>query len=406
MRRTRRQFIRNTAGSSAIIALGSAAPRCWLQAAEQSAPQGEQVLVVVQLSGGNDGLNTVVPHSNDTYQKARPTLALAKKDVLAIDDTHGFHPAMRGFANLLEAGNLAIVQGVGYANPNRSHFESMDIWHTCQRKAQEQSLGWLGRLLDTSKKMSATDVAAIHLGKEKQPLALAARNVRVPSVKSLEEFKLQAGGSDVLRSTIKELSQPRETSGDLLGFVQSSTASALTASERVEAAGKSYQTETTYPDTPLARKLRVVAQLIDAGLKTRIYYVELGGFDTHAQQADAHSALLRQWSDAVTAFVDDLDAHGHSHRALVMSFSEFGRRVAENASKGTDHGAAAPMLLAGTPVRAGLIGKQPSLTDLHDGDLKHAIDFRQVYATVIDRWLHGSSELLLGQRFPHVDLFA
>lgn len=406
MRRTRRQFIRNTAGSSAMIALGSNTPKCWLQAAEQSPSEDERVLVVVQLSGGNDGLNTVVPHSDETYQKVRPTLALAKKDVLKIDDSRGLHPALRGFADLLEAGNLAIVQGVGYANPNRSHFESMDIWHTCQRKKQEQSLGWIGRILDASEAMNSADVAAIHLGHEKQPLALAARHVRVPSVKSLGEFKLQAGGNVGLSAAIKELSQPREAVGDLLGFVQSSTASALTASERVETAAKNYQTETTYPDTALARKLRIVAQLIDAGLKTRVYYVELAGFDTHAQQADAHSALLRQWSDAVTAFVNDLGAHGHADRVVVMSFSEFGRRVAENASKGTDHGAAAPVFLSGAPVRAGLIGSHPSLTDLRDGDLKHTIDFRQVYATLIDRWLQGSSVKLLGKRYAHIDLLA
>ncbi len=402
---TRRQFIHRTAGSSAVMVLGSHVPDCWLQAAEQSAVGDERVLVVVQLSGGNDGLNTVAPHSDDAYRKARPTLALSKDDVLTIDRDQGFHPEMQGFAKLLEAGKLAVVQGVGYANPNRSHFESMDIWHTCHRQLQKQSLGWLGRLLDASKQ-ETSDVVGMHLGREKQPLALAARHVRVPSVKSLEEFKLQAGGSEALRATIKALSQPRGTQGDLLGFVQSSTASALTASERVEAAGKSYQTKTSYPDSELARKLRVVAQLIDAGLKTRIYYVELGGFDTHAQQQNAHAVLLRQWSDAVTAFVDDVSAQGHGQRVLVMSFSEFGRRVSENASQGTDHGAAAPMFLAGAPVRPGLIGKQPSLTDLHDGDLKHAIDFRQVYATVIDRWLQGSSEALLGKRYTHVDLLA
>ena len=291
------------------------------------------------------------------------------------------------------------MQGVGYPNPNRSHFESMDVWHTCQRKGSPRSTGWLGRFLDASQKSADVDAPAIHVGSEKQPLALAADHVRVPSFGSPESFRLQDGGNRQLGDAIRALANGgKEPSDPLLGFLQSSTTSALAASERIAEALRDYKTPVTYPESALATRLKTIAQLIDAGLKTRVYYVELDGFDTHSQQAAAHAALLQQLGGAVRAFVEDVAHHGHGDRTLVMSFSEFGRRVAENASEGTDHGAAAPMFLAGSRVRGGLVGEHPSLNDLDDGDLKFHTDFRQVYATLLERWLGWSSHIRARRR--------
>lgn len=400
---TRRDFLRKISlGSSAVVSIGATAPQFLLQAAAaDSKPSDETILVIVQLSGGNDGLNTVVPFKESAYRKARPTLAVSTDDALKIDGSHGFHPEARGLAELLESNRLAIVQGVGYANPNRSHFESMDIWHTCRRKTAVRNDGWLGRFLDHTQTESGQDIPAIHLGHEKQPLALSSEKIRVPSVTSLDRFRLQKG-NEQLRKTVTQIGNTAPSGNGLLGFVESSTGSALSASQQIEAASGGYKTDISYPDSGLAQKLKTVAQLIDSGLKTRIYYVTLDGFDTHSRQAPAHEALLRELSGALNAFVQDLDEHGHGDRVLTMSFSEFGRRLQENASEGTDHGAAAPVFLAGNQVKAGLIGKHPSVDDLQDGDVKFHTDFRQVYATVLDQWLRIESATILGARFTSI----
>jgi uncharacterized protein (DUF1501 family) len=394
--KNRRRFLQT---SSLALGVGTLTPKFLVEAAERANDAQDRVLVVVQLSGGNDGLNTVIPYNHDEYRKRRPTLAIPASNIIKSNDQCGFHPELRGFADLLEQQQLTVVQGVGYANPNRSHFESMDIWHTCHMKNEQRVTGWLGRFLDQSPRADGIDVPAIHFGGEQQPLALQARDVRVPSVKSLDDFKLQSA-NDQFRETVSTLANTqRSASSELLGFVQSSTSAALVASDRVASAQLDYKSAVEYPQTDLARKLRIVAQLISAGLNTRIYYVTLDGFDTHSQQAEAHAALLRQWGDAVTAFTRDIHEHGHGSRVLTLSFSEFGRRVEENASKGTDHGAAAPLILTGAGIQAGFIGDQPNLTDLDDGDLKFHTDFRQVYATVLGNWLGTDSEKVIGGRY-------
>ena len=402
---SRREFLAMLAGGS-VLSLGGHVPESLAKAAAAEPAGGkETILVVVQLTGGNDGLNTVVPYQHDEYRKARQKLAIRANDVLKINDALGLHPSARGLSDLLEAGQLAIVQGVGYPDPNRSHFESMDVWHTCQRKGNPRSTGWLGRFLDASSESAGVDAPAVNVGSGKLPLALTAENVRVPSFGSPESLRLQDRGSRELGDAIRALANGSKAPADpLLGFLQSSTTSALAASERITEALRDYQTPITYPESALAIRLKTVAQLIDAGLKTRVYYVELDGFDTHSQQAAAHAALLQQLGGAVRAFVEDVAHHGHGDRTLVMAFSEFGRRVAENASEGTDHGAAAPMFLAGSHVRGGLVGEHPSLTDLDDDDLKFHTDFRQVYATLLERWLGWPSKSVLGGEFKSIDV--
>ena len=407
MKTTRRQFLESVVGSSAVVSLGAAAPSFLRQAAAANFDShAESVLVVVQLSGGNDGLNTVIPYADPVYRQQRPQLAIKESQVLKIGDSLGLHPSLSGLANLWELGRLTIVQGVGYPQPNRSHFESMDIWHTCRRKQQRRDQGWLGRAIENGTNIEGGDVPAMHLGQEKQPLALAAREVRVPSLQSLDTFRLPADNAD-LQAAINSLAAPPKVAAEdnLLGFLQSNTAVAVAASQRVEEATRDYTPGVEYPANGLAEKLRIVAQLVDAGLKTRIYYVTLDGFDTHANQPTVHANLLTELSSALTAFLSDIEQHGHGDRVAAIAFSEFGRRVAENASDGTDHGAAAPMLLAGKPVRGGLIGTHPRLDDLDDGDLKFHTDFRQVYATILDRWLAWPSDAAVGGKYESLKLF-
>lgn len=403
----RRRFLSQTAGSAAVMTFGATAPSMLCQAAAAADRADERILVVVELAGGNDGLNSVIPHGDSAYKKARPKLAIAASETLAVEDGIGLHPSMRGFADLLEAGHFSVVQGVGYDNPNRSHFESMDIWHTCLRKDQSRNDGWIGRYLQESGMQNAADPAAIHLGSEKQPFALMSRDVRVPSIQSLEQFRLSGSARPEFKQAIRELTDAsRGDENDLLGFVQSSTSSAIAASERMESAGMKYEAKKAYPKNGLGKKLETVAKLIASDMGTKVYYVRLDGFDTHANQPAAHAALLREVSDSVSSFVNDLIAHGDGDRVMVMCFSEFGRRVAENASEGTDHGTAGPIFLAGTKLRPGLIGKHPSLTKLDQGDLRFHTDFRQVYAAVLEDWLGCPSDdsLLLG-KFKKVNLF-
>ena len=398
---SRRQFVALSA--PAMLSLGALSPRFLRRAAAQSAASSqENILVVVQLSGGNDGLNTVVPHRDDEYRKRRPTLALPESDLLTVNDDFGLHPALTGFAQLYENGQLGIIQGVGYANPNRSHFEAMDIWHTCLRKSDSRPDGWLGRTVDDLQSHHHVDVPALHLGNRKQPFALSSREHRVPSIKSLEQFRLELEHRESLGEFQRGVTSQRDVASPLLDFVQTSTDTAINVSQKLQASTANYKSDVTYPDTELGRDLKTVAQLINADLATRIFYVELDGFDTHSQQADAHTALLRKMSEAVSIFTQDMIAHGHGRRVLTVCFSEFGRRVEENASKGTDHGTAAPMFIAGENARAGLIGDHPSLTDLEQGDLKFHTDFRQVYAGLLEQWLGVASPEILHGTFKPV----
>ncbi|MFT7639641.1 MAG: hypothetical protein ACI9G1_001378 [Pirellulaceae bacterium] len=395
---TRREFLA-ASGSALAISMGGLIPQVLLKAADADASAGpDNILVVVQLSGGNDGLNTVVPFDHDVYKANRPKLAIDKTEVLKINDQLGFHPAMRGMADLLEGGKLSVIQGVGYPNPNRSHFESMDIWHTCQRKDQVRDAGWLGKYLDGA---AESDVPAIHFGFEKQPFALAGRRVRVPSIESLESFQLKNVDDE---SVVNALTKTVRTEGNnLLDFVQTSAQSALRASERIKGLKKANRPSTPFPETRLGEKLERVAQLIAAKLPTRVYYVELDGFDTHAKQDASHEGLLRQFSGAVKAFIDEMQNMGLADRVMVMAFSEFGRRVEENASNGTDHGTAGPVFLAGSQVKPGLIGELPNLNNLKNGDLEHHTDFRQVYACVLENWLKTDSQEIIGQQYRAVD---
>ena len=402
---TRRRFIQAAFGSTALVSLSSGVPSVLLGASARTClNRDEKILVVIQLSGGNDGLNTVIPWADDEYYKNRFTLAIDKSVVSRIDDGIGLHPALSGFSELLDQQRLGIVQGVGYPEPNRSHFESMDLWHTAHRFQESSQLGWLGRCVDDH---LPGELAALHYGGGKQPLALGTRNTPVPSITSLDQFRLRTGGNRALTGGItRDIRNSRGDDNQLLGFIHDSASVALRTSQRIESVLDDGQAALSFPQTRLGRKLAAVSRLIESGLPTRIYYVTHEGFDTHSNQAEAHASLLKELGDATAAFISDLDEKGHLDRTVVMTFSEFGRRVRENASRGTDHGTAAPLFLAGGRVRAGARNDHPSLTDLDQGDLKHSVDYRSVYASVLEDWLGVESLPILGKQFPKQELFA
>lgn len=414
----RRSFGQLGLGTCAGLAIGSVQPGGWLQVlASELAQQedrhsdSERILVVVQLSGGNDGLNTVVPYRDELYAKSRPKLGIPSSDVIKLDDQLGLHPSLRSLEDRCSANRFTIVQGVGYPVPNRSHFESMDIWHSCHSKKDRTQSGWLGRWISEQNSNPTTDSTAIHLGSEPLPLACQERGVQVPSLSSLEQMRLKSKVIDAQGLEMKsEKAASSEGSGSLLDFVSTSTVAALQVSERLEKILAQPDASGDFPKTAIGDKLRAVSRLILSGVKTRVYYVTLDGFDTHANQPDVHATLLRQWSEALSAFLSRLEQSGQQDRVLVMTFSEFGRRVSENASQGTDHGAAAPMFLAGPRLPKIIQGPNPDLSDLDDGDLKYKIDFRSVYAAVLDSWLGTDSRKALDGDYrseaQHLELFS
>ena len=416
MLHSRRDFLKSTLGSSALLSLSPTVPMFLSRSANAaSSKTGETVLVVIQLSGGNDGLNTVVPYGNDEYARSRPTLRLASGDVHKIDDELGFHPRMPGFARLYQEGFLSVVQGVGYPNMDRDHAAAMRNWNTAEPTKANCQTGWLGRTIDRAIPSDASDTPAVFVGSTSQPLGLNAETGIVPSIQSLEDYTLQSMPGPNAAQTQKNLQAEiaglrREDDGNsLMRLVQTSTTDMYATNRRVEAVAQSGAPASSYPRFRLARMLGTVAQLIRADVGIRIYFTQLGGdgfggFDNHANQRGNHGALLHQLSESVAAFVDDLERDKLLDRVLLMTFSEFGRTVKENGRRGTGHGAAAPMFLAGGKLKGGLIGPHPSLTD-PDGDaLEFHTDFRQVYATALDRWLGLDSRAALNETFEPVDV--
>ena len=370
----------------------------------------ERVLVIVQLGGGNDGLNTVVPYGSDDYFKARPTIGIAAPGAgkgaagaaLELDRARGIglHPSLRGFKELFDGGQLAVLQGVGYPNPNRSHFTSMDIWHTASGGAKGD--GWIGRYFDCTCNGTPLPEGAISIGRA-APLAMLGKVQKPVNFESADLFRWtgsEAGGD--MQATYDAMNRagvlPGTPERSQAAFLMRTALDAQVSSDRIRAAVER-QPLTQWPSSDLARQLRMVAAMIRDGLRTRVYYVSVGGFDTHAGQLGTHARNLQQVGDALLAFQKEMKAQGNEGRVLSLVFSEFGRRVRQNASGGTDHGTAAPSFLVGAPVKAGVHGAHPSLTDLDNGDLKFTQDFRGVYAAVLEDWLKAPSDKVLGGRF-------
>jgi uncharacterized protein (DUF1501 family) len=409
---TRRDFLRWGLGASPLLACGSTVPLFLARSASVLAAgraNKDNILIVVQLDGGNDGLNTVIPYRDDDYRKHRPRINLAADQRLhQIDDRIALHPSLIGFAKLFEGNRLALVQSVGYPNPNRSHFESMAVWHTASLKPDASTPGWLARSLERRPAAAGGDTPGMHISDRALPQALYGGQRYVPTLASLEQFRRRLGVVETASAREQRLAldqigaQDRGEPGSLLQFIERSTLITYASSARLEEAVKGSTAMTGYPEFyGLAQRLRLIAQLIKAGLTTSIYYTQLDGFDTHANQLNSHGFLLQQLGQSLKAFLDDMQKSGEAERVLVLVFSEFGRRLHENASGGTDHGTAAPVFLLGPVVKAGVHGPYPNLQDLDaGGDPKFAIDFRQVYAAVLDDWLRCPSMPVLGGKFP------
>lgn len=365
----------------------------------------ERILVVVELSGGNDGLNTVVPYGDPAYYRARPKLGIAERDVIKIAEGFGLHPSMVGFERLYKDGLLGVVHGCGYEHPSLSHFSSMGFWHTGVPNGGE-SLGWLGRLADQAYDSAGRNLI-VDIGTSQ---SLAVRSRRHSPLVFDDPARFRREGTDDEKQALARLSQPRATANATLEFLAATAHNATESSDFVRQASASYRTPVDYGiGGGIGANLQRVAALIAAGMPTRLYYVTYAGnsFDTHVQQADLHSRLLMYTADAVRGFMEDLKRIGREDDVAMMIFTEFGRRVEENGSLGTDHGTATPMFIIGKHVKGGLHGQHPSLTDLDDGNMKMTTDFRRVYASVIGEWLgYDDTEAVLKGRFEPLGVFA
>jgi uncharacterized protein (DUF1501 family) len=366
----------------------------------------ERILVVLELSGGNDGLNTVVPHGDPAYYRARPHIGIPAHEVLKVDDHFGFHPSMVGFERLYKDGRMAIVHGCGYDHPSLSHFSSMSYWHTGVPNAGEP-LGWLGRLADDHLD-PATRNLIVNIGTSQ---SLAVRSGKHSPLVFDDPTRFRRDGTDDEKHVLAALgSANAQSSNSALDFLSATARNAADSSDFVRQASAAYRTPVDYGiGNAFGGGLQRVAALIASGMKTRLYYVSYQGnaFDTHVQQGDVHSRLLMYTADAVRAFLDDVARIGRADDVAVMMFTEFGRRVEENGSLGTDHGTAGPMFLFGKHVKGGLYGQPPSLTDLDDGNLKMTTDFRRVYATSIKEWLgYDDTDTILKGRFDPLGAFA
>jgi uncharacterized protein (DUF1501 family) len=365
----------------------------------------DRILVVLQMAGGNDGLNTLVPYVDDNYYRVRPNLAVPKGDVLRINDEVGMSPTLADLKALYDDGHMAIVQGVGYPNPNRSHFRSMEIWETAAGSDQTLPYGWVGRYFDNACSGAPQPSLGIAIGNH-TPLTFRNGHQIGITLQNPNQYQWRAGGEspEAAHQTFQNLNTVDAPAGGSLDFLQRTAMNAQVSSDQIRAAAARYHSTVSYPaNSPLGASLKLIASLIAGGLGTRVFYASLTGFDTHANQKAQQPRLLGELAGAVRAFYQDLQAQGNAEKVVVMTFSEFGRRVAENASGGTDHGTAAPMFLFGAPIRPGLYGRQPSLTDLDQGDMKFNTDFRSVYATVLEKWLGTPSTPVLGARYPLLD---
>lgn len=423
---TRRQFIKR---SATAVTVGLVMPSIWTKEArgQQVEASAARRFVVIQLAGGNDGLNTVVPYTDSRYRSLRPTLGLNEADLRTeqgastiISGEFGFHPAMAEIKSLYDGNKVAVVQGVGYRDSTLSHFLAMDIWHTADTSGLA-SRGWLGKYADLAL-VGQSNLAATAIGGLELPKTFHANKVVVPNIINLGLYDFLADPTypGDYRNQINAFNRSASRSfpsDTFLGAINSTAFESVMSAQRVQQSVNSYRSSVTYPPTnPLAVGLKIAAQVMATIPEARLLYVQLGSFDHHSEQiaarngqpnklAGAHATLLKWFSEAVKLFYDDLAEHNLADDTVIMQWSEFGRRPGENASFGTDHGTAAPMHIIGNAVRGGLYGQQPSLaaTELDaGGNLKYKVDFREVYATILDKWLGVDSKEVLGASYADV----
>lgn len=415
---TRREFLASMVGASSFLSLAPAFPAFLPRAAAAAAEQDrsdDRALVVLQLSGGNDGLNSVVPYADDAYGRNRHTLRLTAAQVLRIDDYLGLHPDLKGFQRLLGDGQMTVVQGVGYPHNNRDHDAAMREWHTARPGSPLCPTGWIGRAADALVAEAPTEIPAAFVGPIAAPFALNAQTAIVPAIRAPDRLtRTTPRGGRGASAPDETAAAPRLGQADhpLARYAADAERAGQILAERVETVlATSAEGGEDYPRYALAQQLRMVAQLLRAEVGIRVYFVELGGggiggFDNHANQRDNHAALLREMSASIAAFITALEREKLLSRVLVMTFSEFGRTVSENGRRGTDHGAAAPVFLAGGRVRGGLFGPHPRLTDLDQDGLKFGVDYRSLYATLLHRWLGLDPRTILGENYAMIDVIA
>lgn len=420
----RRSLLKTGLAGAPLISVGAGSFPLFLQSTANAAKwdtKGEKILVVIQLLGGNDGLNTVVPHKIDGYSRGRRALRLGASTLIKLSDEIGLHASLKPLEKSLNDGRLSVIQGVGYPNPDRSHFRSMDIWESARLDPNELQTGWLGRAMDASLESSSKSrISGVHIGSRNLPLALRARRTDVPSLERLDQLQLKGDNSltrmaaevDKMRlvetnskASAKPEMMPENSDNPLLGFVARTTATAVASSKKLADLDTKPGT-VKYPATALGSRLELVSRMIKSGLDTRVFYTGLDGFDTHANQINVHAGLLDQLAVSLAAFESDMSEAGQSDRVCVLVFSEFGRRLAENASMGTDHGAAAPVILTGPMAKKGLVGKHPSMDpkDLNDGDVMYHTDFRRIYADILTNHLGLDPVSILGTGFEPMGL--
>lgn len=404
MHMTRREFIKTGSLSLLLVALsGPLGLLEWEKKAQ--AASSDNVLVVLQMSGGNDGLNTVVPYTVGAYYDNRPSLALQPGEVLALDNQFGFHPSLIGLKSLWDQNKLAIINGVGYANPDRSHFRSQDIWQSAVPDRIDMTTGWLGRYHDLLPDSERHPLSGMSIGSSSK--IYYSKRTDVPQLQDVATYQLLLRANvqsemDRRRVAFENMYLPTGTTEPgSLSTVRMKGNTAVQSSKVIQSNVPS--TVTGYPTSPIGKQLSLIAALIGAGTGTRTFFTEAGNFDDHTYEKGNHAKVLTDVDSSLTAFWNDLTQRGIADRVTVLIYSEFGRRPKENASSGTDHGTAAPVLILGNSVQGGLYGQMPSLTNLDIyGDLKYTVDFRSVYATLLDRWLGMPSFDVLGGTFENV----
>lgn len=362
-----------------------------------------RVLVMLQLSGGNDGLNTVVPTRNDIYYRERPRLAIARDTALQLTDEAGLHPALTGFKSLYDEGQMAVLNSVGYPNPDRSHFRSMDIWHTASPASEIWQTGWLGRYLDAQCAGCERPTAVLEID---DTLSLALKGEDLRGIAVQEPKRLYDSANSPFFRDYLAVKQPKNSpAGQVhddspVAYLYKTMAETMASADYLFEKSSAKATASNYPNSELGRHLRTIASLILADADTSVYYLSHGSFDTHINQTGQQERLFRELNEALGAFAADLKANGRWEDVLVVTFSEFGRRVSQNASGGTDHGTANQMFfLGGSLKQKGILNPMPDLADLDEGDLKFQVDFRQVYATLLKRWLKADADKILGEAF-------
>ena len=402
---TRREFLTWGSKGIGLLAFSQFAPSFLVQSTLAATPAPEKdrsILVLVQLAGGNDGLNTVIPYEDPEYYRLRPTLGIKKTEALRLDDHLGLHPSLSALHTLMQEGRAGIIQNVGYPNPNHSHFRSSEIWETGSESNQFLPTGWIGRFLDND-----CGGAPGTAGTGGDPVAVHVTNELPQSFqgdKPHSTFGLRGGGRGNNKENLafleKLVKEDDHQANANASFLRATMMDALVTEQRVQKTIGSYRAESAYPGNNFAQSLRNVASLIAAGMSTRVYFVSLGGFDTHSNQANNHANLLRNLSEGLAAFQKDLVAKKLDSQVLTMTFSEFGRRPNENESRGTDHGTAAPLFIMGSQIKGALHGTPPSLNNLpKNQDLAFSTDFRQVYATVLDKWFSCPTDQVLNKTY-------